>query len=965
MRVPGRGLVDRSRTVSLTFDGRRIAAHPCDTVASALLANGVRLVGRSFKYHRPRGIVTAGSEEPSALVTVGRGATRQPNVRATVQEVFEGLEVTSQNRWPSLDYDMLAINDALAPMLAAGFYYKTFMWPRAFWERVYEPAIRRAAGLGALSGAPSPDRDERVFAHCDILIVGAGPAGLMAALVAGRAGADVILADEGGRPGGRLLGEDEMLDGGPALHWIRRVAAELASLQNVRLLPRTAVTGAYDHGVYAALERVAEHLAEPGDLPPRAFWRITAKRTILAAGATERVIAFPGNDRPGVMMAGAVRSYLHHWGVAAGRRVALFGGDDAARTARDLRAAGIEVAAVIDPRAGATGEDVVAGEVIGTTGRRGLTSIRVRTGTGERDIQADCLAVAGGWNPAVHLACHHGARPLWREDLGVFVAPGNAVPGMIPCGAAAGVFSTRGALEDGVRAAAEALDALGRIAPAVDVPSADDTPPGPPAPWQVDAPGRAFLDLQNDVTVKDVRLAAQENFRSVEHMKRYTTQGMAPDQGKASNVTALAVLAEATARAVQETGTTTYRPPFVPVPIAAMGAGARGNGFAPERLTPSHRAALARGAPMIEAGLWYRPSYFPAPGETNWRQACDREVRMVRNAVGVADVTTLGRVEVQGPDAPAFLDFVYANTMSTLKPGRVRYGAMLREDGHVMDDGVLACLAPRRFVLTTTTAAAGAVMQHLDFVAQVLRPDLAVRCVSATEQWAQIAIVGPLARRLLSTVTDLDLPFMGCAEGQVAGVPGRVFRVSFSGEQGWELAIPAGHGEALWRVLVAQAEILGGGPYGMEALNVLRIEKGFLTHAEMHGRTTLFDLGLGAMLKASDCIGRAATTRPGLVDPSRQRLVGLRPVDPEAQLTAGAHLFAEGAEVRPETDEGYITSACHSPTLGTSLALGFLARGPERYGERVRMVDRMRDVSLLCEVTPPCAFDPAGVRARG
>ncbi len=860
---------------------------------------------------------------------------------------------------------MLAINDALAPVLSAGFYYKTFMWPRAFWEWVYEPLIRRAAGLGALSGAASDDGNERVFARCDILIVGAGPAGLLAALVAGRAGADVILADEGARPGGRLLGEDEALEGASALRWIGRAAAELATLPNVRVLLRTTVTGAYDHGVYGALERVAEHLADPGALPSCAFWRITADRTILATGATERVIAFPGNDRPGVMMAGAVRSYLHHWGVAAGRRVAVFGGDDAARTARDLRAAGIEVAAVIDPRPGATGESILAGEVIATTGRKGLTSIRVRTATGLRDIEADCLAVAGGWNPAVHLACHHGARPLWHDNIAAFVAGREAVPGLIPCGAAAGIFSTRGALEDGVRAATEALAAMGRAAPATELPAADDTAPGAPAPWQVHAPGRAFLDLQNDVTTKDVRLAAQENFRSVEHMKRYTTQGMATDQGKGSNVTALAVLAEATGRGVQETGTTTYRPPYVPVPIAAMGAGARGKGFAPERLTPSHSAALARGAPMIEAGLWYRPSYFPAPGETTWRQSCDREVGMVRRAVGVADVSTLGRIEVQGADAPAFLDFVYAGTMSTLKPGRVRYGAMLREDGHVMDDGVVACLGPGRYVLTTTTAAAGGVMQHLDFVAQVLRPHLRVRCVSATEQWAQIAIAGPLARRLLATVTDLDLPFMGCAEGQVAGAPGRVFRISFSGERGWEIAVPAGHGEALWRVLVAQAEALGGGPYGMEALNVLRIEKGFLTHAEMDGRTTLFDLGLGATLKDADCIGRAAAGRPGLLDPDRRRLVGLRPLDAAEQLTAGAHLFPEAAEVRPQTDQGHITSACHSPTLGTSLALALLSRGPERHGERVRMVDRMRGLMVLCEVGPPCALDPSGERARG
>ena len=973
MRLSGRGLIDRERTVTFTFDGRRVEAHPGDTVASALLAAGIRLVGRSFKYHRPRGIVTAGSEEPTALVTVGRGATQRPNTRATVQEVYDGLEVRSQNRWPMLAFDALAVNDLAAPFLPAGFYYKTFMWPRAAWERLYEPLIRRAAGLGRLSGAPAPDRDERAFAHCDLLVIGAGPAGLMAALTAGRAGVDVILAYEDPAPGGRLLCEAEEIGDGPAAAWARQVADELAAMPTVRLMPRTTVTGAYDHGQFGALERVAEHLADPGDAPPRAFWRIRAARAILATGAIERGIAFPGNDRPGVMRAGAVRAYLHRWGVAAGARVAVFGaGSDVMRTVRDLVGAGVEVAALIDAREGGDIAGLPAGlpvwrgaEVVGTSGRLGLASVTIRHAEGTHRIACDTLAVAGGWDPAVHLACHHGARPIWREEIAAFVAPEGAVPGLIPAGAAAGVFNTAGCLADGARAAGEALDALGRKAPAADLPEAPGETPEITPLWAVDAPGRAFLDLQNDVTVKDVRLAAQENFRSVEHMKRYTTQGMATDQGKGSNVPALAILAAATGRDIPGTGTTTYRPPFVPVPIASMGAGAGGQGFAPRRLTTSDRAARARGAPMVEAGQWYRASYFPAPGETTWREACDREVRTARGTVGVCDVSTLGRIEVQGPDAPAFLDFVYANRMASLKPGRMRYGAMLREDGHVMDDGVLACLAPGRYVLTTTTAAAGQVMQHMEFARQVLRPDLDVACVSATEHWAQIAIAGPRAKELLAAVADVDLPFMGCAEAEVAGLPGRVFRVSFSGEAGFEIAVPARHGEALWRVLLAGAETLGGGPYGLEALNVLRIEKGFLTHAELHGRTTLYDLGMGGMLKDADCIGRAAATRPGLVDPDRARLVGLRPVEAAGTITPGAHLFGPEGPVAPETDRGYVTSAGYSPTLATTLALGFLARGPERHGERVRAVDRLRGLETLCEVCPPCFFDPEGERARG
>ncbi|MEY3533957.1 MAG: hypothetical protein RI979_1981 [Pseudomonadota bacterium] len=732
------------------------------------------------------------------------------------------------------------------------------------------------------------------------------------------------------------------------------------------------MTGAYDDGVFAALERVALHKPARPDVPRECFWRITARRTILASGALERPIAFPMNDRPGIMMASAVETYLHRYGVVPGQRVTLFANNDGARaSARALMAAGVQVAAILDSRTNASAvEDCpvyLGARITDTAGRHGLTRIEGHHAGGEFKLETDLLAMSGGWNPTLHLTCHMNGRPRWNDEIAAFVPAEGAVPGLTAAGSANGTFTTHGCLAAGHEAAKVALGDLGLNPGKAALPKAEGLPYAIEPLWAVEGKGRAWLDFANDVTTKDVKQAAVEGYASVEHMKRYTTQGMAPDQGKNSNVGALAVLADATGRGIPQTGTTTFRPPYTPVSIAAMGAGGRGAGFAPQRFMTSDQASRDRGAPMIEAGLWYRPSYFPKPGETTWQEACDREVAMVRSAVGVADVSTLGKIDIQGRDAARFLDLVYANTFNTLPVGRVRYGLMLREDGYVLDDGTTARLGENHFLMTTTTAAAGLVMRHLDFIHQTHCIDWDLRFISVTESWAQFAVAGPKSRALLNAVLDqpvADFPFMACGSVTVGGVKARLFRISFSGEEGYEIAVPTRFGESLFRDLVAKAETMGGGPYGMEALNVLRVEKGFITHAEIHGRTTAFDIGMEKMISPKkDCIGKAMAARPGLVGPERQQLVGLKIVVGTPPCS-GAHLFTQGDTVGREQSQGYITSYAHSDLMGACLALGFLKNGRARHGEKIRIVDHLRGLDLLAEVCDPVFHDKEGEKLR-
>ena len=994
-RLEQGGRIDRTQPVRFRFDGRDLEGYGGDTLASALLANGVSLVARSFKYHRPRGIMALGSEEPNALVQCGIGNGSTPNQRATRVELTDGLIAGSQNRWPLLSFDVGAINSLLSPLLPAGFYYKTFMWPPGWWLR-YEHWIRRAAGLGKAPPGPDPDLYRQCHAHCDVLVVGAGPAGLAAAAAAGRTGARVILADEQTEPGGSLLAEDDVeIAGRPAGEWLTSLIADLAAMPELTLLPRTTVTGLYDHGYLTMLQHRGPR--ERAGAARCTLWKVRARQVILATGAHERPLVFADNDRPGIMLASAVRGYVTRYGVTPGRRIAVFcSNDDAYRTALTLARRGIEIPAIIDVRANPAGPLVDAARnagitvhpghgVTGTAGLHRLRSVTVRQLAGDgrscvgrrRTIRCDVLAVSGGWTPAVHLFSQGGGSLAWNEAAGAFL-PDTTLQAVTPAGGCAGTMSVAGCLEEGDAAGRAAARAAGRDADGVPLPRvAEQVQSAPRHLWTVpaDRPGQParthFVDFQNDVTAADVHLAAREGYTSVEHLKRYTTTGMGTDQGKTSNINALAIMGEVLGSDIPGVGHTTFRPPYTPAAIGAYAGRTIGALFDPVRTTamdPWHRA---HGAAFEHVGQWMRAWYYPRPGES-MRQAVDREVTVAREAVGLLDASTLGKIDIRGPDAAEFLNRVYTNAWLRLQPGRARYGLMLKEDGMVMDDGVTTRLAEDHFHMTTTTGGAGPVLDWLEEWLQTEWPDLNVRLASVTEHWAVAALCGPRSRDLLGELcTDVDLsadafPFMSMREGTVAGLPARIFRISFSGEVSFEINVRRRHGLALWETLVATGDSYGLCPYGTEAMHVLRAEKGFIiVGQETDGTVTPHDLGMDWIVSKTkpDFIGRRGLVRRDLLAADRKQLVGLLSEDPREVIPEGAQVVETVRPKPPMTMIGHVTSSYHSPTCGRAIALALVRGGRSMLGETVSIPLPGRVVRAV--VSEPRFFDPEGERMHG
>ncbi len=992
-RIPGVGRLTPARTARFTFDGRTLTALEGDTVASALLANGIHLVGRSFKYHRPRGILSAGAEEPNALMDVSRDAARrQPNVRATVQEVFDGMKVSSQNRWPSLAFDIGGLNDLMSPFFAAGFYYKTFMWPKAAWHAIYEPFIRRAAGLGVAPTEADPDHYASRYAHCDVLVIGGGVAGLSAALAAAKAGAKVVICDEQPEMGGALRYESgTTIDGKDGWDWAQETAKTLASMDNVTVLTRTTGFGYYNHNFVGLVERVTDHLAAlDKSLPRERLWQVRAKKVILANGQIERHMVFANNDRPGIMLASAGRTYLNHFGVAVGSKVGVYTAHDSAyEAAFELKRAGVSVPVIVDCREN-PGEAVLAEarklgievltshSVIKAGGKLRVNSISVaRNGGGSaRKFAVDALLVSAGWTPSVHLFSQSRGKVKFDAATQRFL-PGTYLQDCLSIGACNGTDDLQATIDEALAAGELTARAAGAEGGAQVTLSGENRYGwtggmiGAAEGAGPDTTVKAFIDFQHDVCAKDIRLAVREGMHSIEHIKRFTTNGMASDQGKLSNMHGLAIAAEALGKDIPQVGLTTFRQPYTPVTFGAIVNHSRGSLFDPARKTPMHAWEEAHGAEFEDVGNWKRAWFYPRSGE-DMHEAVARECKTVRDVAGVFDASTLGKIEVVGPDAAQFLNLMYTNAWDNLKPGRCRYGIMLRDDGFVYDDGVVGRLAEDRFHVTTTTGGAPRVMNHMEDYLQTEFPHLKVWLTSTTEQWAVIAVQGPKAREIIAPLVEgIDLsneafPHMSVAEGKICGVPTRLFRMSFTGELGFEVNVPADYGQAVWEAIWARAEPMGACAYGTETMHVLRAEKGYIiVGQDTDGTLTPDDAGLSWAVskKKPDFVGIRGLKRPDLVKDGRKQLVGLLTKDPKVVLEEGAQIVADPNQPKPMTMLGHVTSSYWSENCGRSIALAMVAGGRARLGQTLYVP--MTDRTIAVEVSDMVFFDKEGGRLHG
>ncbi len=992
-RLNKEGLINRNKKISFTFNGKKLFGYEGDTIASALIANGIHLVGRSFKYHRPRGFFGAGVEEPNAKLQVEFNGHSEPNVNATEMELIEGLSATSQNCWPSVNFDVGAINNFLKMFFPAGFYYKTFMWPKSFWYKIYEPFIRKAAGLGVASIEKDKERYEHKFEYCDLLVTGSGPSGLASAYAAAKNGAKVILAEDKPRFGGTLLTDDVSIDNLSGKDWAEKIITELKSMPNVTVKNRSQVFGYYDHNMLVMFERVSDHLEKKSKFTPRQrLWYIRAKETILSTGSIERPIVFGNNDTPGIFLSAAAKEYMKVYGVLVGKKPLIFTNNDSAyETALEFKKNNVEPI-ILDTReehsselideAKSKGIDIrFSHGVIVANGYKKVKSAKIGKLNKDKNsfekietVDCDCICVSGFWTPSVHLASQSGNKLKYEEKIDAFI-PDKKKQHETSVGSANGSFtleeSLKNGFENGSNLSAKITDTKTEIA----IPNVNEKKYGAHDKfWCMPLPKnenpKRFVDFQNDVSVSDIEIALREGYRSIEHVKRYTTLGMATDQGRTSNLNGLQLVSNIENKIVPEVGHTTFRPPFTPITIGTIVGREVGMEYMPTRKTPMHEWHEKNNAVFVDAGAWKRPRYYKQGNETLF-EASKREAKNVRENVGICDVTTLGKIDIKGPDAAEFLNRVYTNAWMKLPVGKARYGLMLREDGIVMDDGTTTRISENHYHMTTTTAQAANVLSHLEYYLQIVWPELNVNAVSTTEQWAGAAIAGPKSRDMLSKLyPDLDvsndaLPFMGYKEAEFFGVPSRIFRISFSGELAYEINVKSDHGMFMWEKMMEVGKEFGNQPYGTEALSTLRIEMGHVAGPELDGRTIPSDVSLnGLVSKKKDFIGKNSLGREAFNVESRQKIVGLIPIDRKSSIPEGSHIVQDQNAKLPNPKLGHVSSSCWSVENNNPFSLAIMKDGKNMIGKKFFAVSPLKNKSIEVEVISSHYVDPEGKRVR-
>ena len=992
-RLDNIGYINRDKKISFTFNGKKYFGYEGDTLASALLANGIHLVGRSFKYHRPRGFFGAGVDEPNAKVQLYKGAKTEPNANATEVELVEGLIVKSQNCWPSVSFDFGAINNLFQKFFPAGFYYKTFMWPKSFWYKVYEPIIRKAAGLGVAPLKPDPDRYEHKYEYCDVLIAGSGPSGLASALAAAKNGARVILAEDKSRFGGSLLVDEVTIGNKKGKEWADEAISQLKSMPNVIVKNRSQVFGYYDHNMMVMFEKTRDHIENPNKFTPRQkLWYIRAKEIVISTGSLERPLIFGNNDRPGILLSSAAKEYLKVYGVLVGRKPIIFTNNDSAYdTAIEFKKNGINPL-VVDTRTNSDSSVISEAKnlnidikfshgIANTKGYLKVNSAIIGKFNSDKssyenleEVSCDCICVSGNWTPTVHLSSQSGNKLKFNETIDAFI-PSQSRQKESTIGSANGSFTLKQALEDGFNKGFELSNKITNKNSKSTAPTSNERSYGEHDKfWCMPLPKnkhyKRFVDFQNDVAVSDIELAVREGFRSIEHVKRYTTLGMATDQGKTSNLNGLQLVSNIEGKIVPEVGHTTFRPPYTAVTIGTIVGREVGKHYRPTRKSPMHEWHEKNNAVFVDAGLWLRPRYYKQDNES-LEEAAKREANNVRKNVGVCDVTSLGKIDIKGPDTAEFLNRIYTNAWMKLPVGKARYGVMLREDGIVFDDGTTTRISENHFHMTTTTAQAVNVLAHLEYYLQVVWPELNVNVLSTTEQWAGAALAGPNSRELLSklfpetNILNEALPFMGYKESDLFDVPARIFRISFSGELAYEINVESSYGTFMWEKIIEFGQEMNIEPYGTEALSTLRIEMGHVAGSELDGRTIPYDVSLEGMLsKKKDFIGKRSLTREAFLNPKREKVVGVIPLDKKTTIPEGSHLVKDGNAFSPNPKLGHVSASCWSVEYNNPFSLAIIQDGKNRIGEKLYAVSPLNNKNIAVEIVSSHYVDPKGERVR-